>query len=330
MFCVWPMGMPLIPPPGWSSATDTQCPGAGTQPTTEAGTCRCQSTVKLAAGLDPGRASPAGISTPSVKLGVACASVETQTVPLTVERGQPVVNFLDSAYCPPIDDCIANCYPLGDGVDFVRSPWVPVTTEGVRVPMLLDTGAEVMILSSDFLNRLCPGQEFPDRGRTVRSLGGNHITVRGPVTLTLEICCRILSHLVYFCDGATTPLLGYDAISAASLVIDTEARQIWSKDIVMFENAVSFTPSRSDTSPTAEPSTFVNSSDISLTITDTSPSTTAPSLSIVTSSTAAAAATTTVSSSSVATTTSFVVPSETVRLPTRESSEPCVVPGVGC
>jgi len=128
---------------------------------------------------------------------------------------------------------------------------------------------------------------------------------------------------VYFCDGATTPLLGYDAISAASLVIDTEARQIWSKDTVMYENAVLFTPSRSDTSPTAEPSTFVNSSDISLTITDTSTSTTAPSLSIVSSSTAAAAVTTTVLSSSVATTTSFVVPSETVRLPTCESSEPC-------
>jgi len=318
--------MPLIPPPGWSSSTDAQCPGTGTQPTTETGTYRCQSTVKLAAGLDPGRASPAGISTPSVKLGVACASVETQTVPLTVERGQPVVNFLDSADCSPINDCIPNCYPLGDGIDFVRSPWVPVIIEGVRVPMLLDTGAEVTIVSSDFLNRLCPGQEFPDRGRTVRLLGGNQ--VRGPVTLTVEICCRILSHPVYFCDGASTPLLGFDAITAASLVIDTEARQIWSKDTVLYENTVSFAPSRSDTSSTAEPSTFVNSSDISLTTTDPSPSTIAPSLSVDNLSTAAAAVTTTdlsssVISSSVATATSSVVPSETVRLPTRESSEPC-------
>ena len=133
--------------------------------------------------------------------------------------------------------------------------------------MLLDTGAEVTILSSDFLNRLCPGQEFPDRGRTVRSLGGNHISVKGPVTLTIEICCRILSHPVYFCDGASTPLLGYDAISAASLVIDTEARQIWSKDIMPFEKIVPFTPFRPDTSSVAEPSTFVSSSDIALTIT---------------------------------------------------------------
>ena len=95
-----------------------------------------------------------------------------QTVPLTVERGQSVVNFLNSADCPSINDYVPNCYPLGDATDFVRSPWVPVIIEGVRVPMLLDTGAEVTILSSDFLNRLCPGQEFPGRGRTVRSLGG--------------------------------------------------------------------------------------------------------------------------------------------------------------
>jgi len=223
---------------------------------------------------------------------------------------------------------IPNCYPLGDATDFVRSPWVPVTIEGVRVPMLLDTGAEVTILSSHFLNRLCPGQELPDRGRTVRSLGGNHISVKSPVTLTIEICCRILSHPVYFCDGASTPLLGFDAISAASLVIDTEARQIWSKDTVLFENTVSFAPSRSDTSSTAEPSTFVHSSNISLTTTDSSPSTIVLSASVVDLSTAAAAATATVSSSSVidvsaANTTSSVVSSETVRLPTRESSGPC-------
>jgi len=100
--------------------------------------------------------------------------------------------------------------------------------------MLLDTGAEVTILFNDFLNRFCFGQEFPDRGRMVRSLKGNHLSVKGPVTLTIKICCRILAHPVYFCDGVTTPLLGFDAISAASLVIDTKARQIWSKDTVMY------------------------------------------------------------------------------------------------
>jgi len=159
----------------------------------------------------------------------------------------------------------------------------------------------------------------------VRSLGGNHLSVKGPVTLTVEICCRILAHPVYFCDGVTTPLLGFDAISAASLVIDTEARQIWSKDTVMYENTVPF-----DTSSTAEPCTVVNSSNISLTTTDSSPSTIVLPSSVVDLSTTAAAVTTTVSSSpvidaSAATMTSsdIVVSSEIVRLPTRESSEPC-------
>ena len=291
---MWSLGMPFRPSSGWRIATGSSHPGTGTQPTTETSTRCCQSTVKLAAGLDPGRTSPAGSSTPSVKLGVACASAETQTVPLTVERGQSVVNFLNSADCPSINDYVPNCYPLGDATDFVRSPWVPVIIEGVRVPMLLDTGAEVTILSSDFLNRLCPGQEFPDRGRMVRSLGGNHLSVKGPVTLTIELCCRIFAHPVYFCDGVTTPLLGYDAISAASLVIDTKARQIWSKDIVVYENTVPF-----DTSSTAEPSTFVNSSNISLTITDSSPSTIILPSSVVDLSTAAVTATTTLPLSSV-------------------------------
>ena len=163
--------------------------------------------------------------------------------------------------------------------------------------MLLDTGAEVTILPSDFLNRLCPAQEFPDKGRTVRSLGGNHISVKGPVTLTIEICCRILSHPVYFCDGASAPLLGYDVIAAASLVIDTEARQVWSKDIVSFEKIVPFTPCRHDTTSVTEPSTFVSSSDIALTITDSSPLTTPLSPSVVDLRATVASPTTTVSSS---------------------------------
>ena len=114
-----------------------------------------------------------------------------------MEKGQPVVNFLDTAECPFVDN-IPNCFPLGDDMVLARSPWVPVIVEGVRVPMLLDTGAEVTILSTSFLHRLFLGQEFPDRGRSVRSLGGNHIAVKGPVMLTIEICCQILQHPVYF------------------------------------------------------------------------------------------------------------------------------------
>jgi len=75
--------------------------------------------------------------------------------------------------------------------------------------------------------------------------------------LTMEICCQVLHLPVYFCDGATTPLLRYDVISAASLVIDTEARQIWSKHTVQCGHAVPFTHSSAVT-PTTTESPIVN------------------------------------------------------------------------
>jgi len=88
-------------------------------------------------------------------------------------KGRPVVNFFDSAECPSDDD-MPNCFPLGNNLVYARSPRIPVIVEGVRVPMLLDTGAEVTILGSDFFHRLFPGQDLPDQGRNVRTLGGNH------------------------------------------------------------------------------------------------------------------------------------------------------------
>ena len=163
MFRLRPTRMSCVPPRGRHSATSAKCSKPVSK--TSSGTKQecSQSAVKLAAGLEPGRAGPAGqsSSTPSVALGAACDSAETQTDLL---RAQPVVNFLDAAECPFVDN-IPNCFPLGDDMVLARSPWVPVTVEGVRVPMLLDTGAEVTILSTNFLHRLFPGQKFQRPGK---------------------------------------------------------------------------------------------------------------------------------------------------------------------
>jgi len=97
-----------------------------------------QMAVKLAARLEPGRA--ANVS-PHPQANKACVSAETQT--------NQIVNFLDSAECS-FDDDVPNCFHFHNDAAFVRSPRIPVTVEGVRVPMLLDTGAEVTILSSSF------------------------------------------------------------------------------------------------------------------------------------------------------------------------------------
>ena len=73
--------------------------------------------------------------------------------------------------------------------------------------------------------------------------------------LTIEICRQVLHHPVYFCDGATTPLLGYDFVSAASLVIDTEARQVWSKRTVQCGYAEQFTPPTTESLTATDPAT---------------------------------------------------------------------------
>jgi len=136
---------------------------------------------------------------------------------------------------------IPNCIHFGNDVAFARSPPIPVIVERIRVPMTLDTGAEVTILSSSFLQNLFPGRELPGQGREVRSLGGNHIAIKGPVRLAVEICGMNFNHPVYVCDK--TFLSGYDVVSAAALLIDAQARCVWSKLTVHWGITQDFTNS---------------------------------------------------------------------------------------
>ena len=140
----------------------------------------------------------------------ACVSAEAQTDTTFVRKGRPVVNFLDSTECPSDDD-VPNCFHLGDNSVYIRSPRIPVTVEGVRVSMVLYTGAEVTILSSDFMHRLFPGQDLPDQGRNVRYLGGIHLAIKGPVMLTIELCNIVLRHPVYYCDSPQMSLSNHCA-----------------------------------------------------------------------------------------------------------------------
>jgi len=158
--------------------------------------------------------------------------------------------------------------------------------------------------------------------------------------LTMEICCRVLHHPVYFCDGATTLIQGYDVISAASLVSDTETKQTWSKHTVQCGHAVQFTHSSAVASSTTEPSTATNQSTVrrSSTAASTTANSTATDSSTVynastTTSTTADLSTTTPSaagwltaalSAATASTTrdTSTSPMETDRLPSYKSSRP--------
>jgi len=136
--------------------------------------------------------------------------------------GLPVVNCLDSFDVSSDDDVdIPACFHFGTAAAFARSPRIPVVIEGIRVPMLLDTGAQVTIVRTSFVQHLFPGKQLPDQGREVRSLAGTSTALGGTIPLTIVLCGLTLSHPVYVCENIRTFLLGYDLISAV-LVIDTE------------------------------------------------------------------------------------------------------------
>ena len=155
----------------------------------------------------------------------------TQTDIIAINRNIPVVGFLENTECTLEYSDIPNCYHFGANDSVVRSPKIPVVIEGVRVPMILDTGAEVSILSTKFMRDLFAVSDhgFPVKSREVRSLGGGLVRIQGPITLTVEVCNLVMQHPFYYYDGNTTFLMGYDLISAAALTIDSESRCVWSK-----------------------------------------------------------------------------------------------------
>ena len=153
----------------------------------------------------------------------------TQTDVITVNGTLPVVGFLENTECTLEESDIPNCYHFGANASFVRSPRIPVIVEGVRVPMIIDTGAEVSILSTKFMQDLFSNHELPLQGREVRSLRGGLVRIQGPIMLTVEVCNLVMQHPFYYYDGNTTFLMGYDLISAAALTIDSESRCVWSK-----------------------------------------------------------------------------------------------------
>ena len=138
---------------------------------------------------------------------------------VAVNRATPVVNFLESHECTLEESEIPNCYHYGANPQFVQSPKIPIVVEGVRIPIILDTGAKVSILNTKFVQSLFPG----------RNLGGNLVMIKGPIKLTVEVCNLILKHPFYFYYGNPTFLMGFDLITRAALTIDAESRCIWSK-----------------------------------------------------------------------------------------------------
>ena len=153
----------------------------------------------------------------------------TQTDLIAVGRELPVVRFLNDDECVLAESNIPNCYHFASSQNFIRSLKIPVVIQEVRVPMSIDTGAEVSLVSTKFMQDIFPGQEFPAQSRNVCALGGSLINIRGPLTLKVAICGLTLQHPFYFYDTCDSFLLGFDLVSTAALIIDSANCCVWSK-----------------------------------------------------------------------------------------------------
>ena len=91
---------------------------------------------------------------------------------------------------------------------------------------MLDTAAEVSVLSTEFVQRLFPGQDISMGKREVRALGGQMLPLKGPLKLKVEVCGAILEHPFFYYNKNPMFLMGFDLISAAALTTDSG---MWSK-----------------------------------------------------------------------------------------------------
>jgi len=133
----------------------------------------------------------------------------TQTDLIVVDRLNPVVNFMDisEGILEPLS--ILHCYQCRPENNFLRSPRIPVVIEGVRVPIIIDTGAEITILSSEFIASLFPDDDLSSNTQSVSNMGGGLVSVFGPIELTVEVCGLMLRHPFFYYDNPVL-LMGID------------------------------------------------------------------------------------------------------------------------
>jgi len=152
----------------------------------------------------------------------------TQTDLIVVDRLNLVVNFLDSSEGILEPSSILHCYQCRPDNYFLRLPRIPVVIKGVRVPIIIDTGAEISILSSEFVASLFPDVDLSSNTQAVSNMGGGLVSVFGPLELTVEVCGLMLKHPFFYYDNPVL-LMGIDLFTRAALMIDCASRCVWSK-----------------------------------------------------------------------------------------------------
>jgi len=175
--------------------------------------------------------SPTAV-TPCTNLSPNLENIGTQTDLTTVKLGFPCVRFLGESECIVPDCHIPNCFHFGLNSMSVKLPRIPVLIQGIIIPMVIDTGAEVSLLSTEAMNKTYPHGLPASQQKQVKCLAGDMVTVKGPFKLSTEICNVLLVHNFFHFDRMDQCLLGYDLVKAAALVIDSESSCVWSNHTI--------------------------------------------------------------------------------------------------
>ena len=109
-----------------------------------------------------------------------------------------------------------------------RSPRISIKLAGVPYSFLLDTGAELSVLSSCILSRLSP-QFFGNtpRPHSVHGFAGRDVEITEPYHLPVEVCGVKFLHHFYTLESQTPCLAAYDLLCAAKLAIDPVHQMVW-------------------------------------------------------------------------------------------------------
>jgi len=150
---------------------------------------------------------------------------------LSAKTGVPFIRFRTDNM--PLEPATRSpyCYHFGLNGMTIRSPKIPILVDGIVIPVVIDTGAEVSMLSDEAMRHVFPEGYWACQNRKVKSLGGNLISVQGPLRLSVEVCTLPFVHEFYHLDGMEQSLLGFDLFQAAALVIDCELGCVWSSSI---------------------------------------------------------------------------------------------------
>jgi len=100
---------------------------------------------------------------------------------LSISTESPFIHFLTDNRPLESNFQSPNCFHFGTAGKGIRSPRIPILVDGIVIPVVVDTGAEVSMLSDDAMIKLFPNGYLASNNHKVKSLSGNALKIKGPI-----------------------------------------------------------------------------------------------------------------------------------------------------